>query len=81
MREGLHAGTTPICSARSHLGHNLSFQPVPVTRRRCESGAKAEAQVREPQRVGLPQPRQRRRVLFLFLLKEAQCFNSKLEGY
>lgn len=43
-REGLHTGTTPFCSARSHLGHNPFFQPVPVTRRRCESGAKAAAQ-------------------------------------
>lgn len=64
MREGLDAGTTPFLSARSHLGHNRSFQPVPVTRRRCESGAKAEAQVHEPQRVGLPSPGQRRQVLF-----------------
>lgn len=74
MREGLHAGTTPICSARSHLGHNPSFQPVPVTRRRCESGAKAEAQVRQPQRVVLPQPRQRRQVLFYISAERSTVF-------
>lgn len=74
MREGFHAGTTPFCSARSHLGPNPSFQPVPVTRRRCEPGAKAEAQVHEAQRVRLPQPQQRRQVLFHISAERSTMF-------
>ena len=74
MRDGLHAGTTPFCSARSNLGWNPSFQPVPVTRRRCESGAKTEAQVHEPQRVRLPEPRQRRQVLFYISAERGTMF-------
>lgn len=58
MKEGLHAGTTPFCSARSHLRHNPSFQLVPVTRRTCEYGAKGwSTRLMSSQRIGLPLPR------------------------
>lgn len=75
MREGLHAGTTPFCSARSHLGRNPSFQPVPVARRTCEYGAKGwSTRLMSPQRVSLPLPRQGRQVLFYISAEGSTMF-------
>lgn len=79
-REGLRAGTTPFSSARSHFGHNPFFQPVPVQERGVNLGPRLKHKVDEPQRVGLPQPRQRRQVLFYISAERSTMFLLKTGG-